>query len=70
MPLPTAVIEAGGRFPSHQGKAIGEPFPIEWNSQKRIMGQLEEEAGPCPDHVFPFLKSGGLPNHKCAEKAP
>lgn len=56
MPLPTASIEAGGRSPPNQGKAIGDPFPIEWNSKKRIVGQLEEEAGPCPDLVFLILE--------------
>ena len=40
-----------------------------WTATPRIAGQLREEAGPCPDHIFHFSKSGDLPNHTCAEKA-
>ena len=39
-----------------------------WTETPRIAGQLREEAGPCPDHIFRFSKSGNLPNHTCAER--
>jgi len=34
----------------------------------RIAGQLREEAGHCPDHIFLILeKPEDLPDHTCAE---
>ena len=42
--------------PHPQGKAIGDSFPVDRNSKRRIVGQLRQEAGPCTDHVFLFLK--------------
>ena len=55
--------EARGRFlppplphcPS-QGKAIGDWFPVDWNSKVRKAGQLREETGPLPNHVFLTLE--------------
>ena len=37
---------------SPQGKVIGDSFPEDQKSKMRKAGQLREEAGPCPDHVF------------------
>jgi len=39
-----------------QGKAIGDWFPVDWNSKVRKAGQLREETGPLPDHVFLTLE--------------
>ena len=48
----TGDIEAAGRSPISQGKAIGDSFPVDRDSKTRITGQLGEEAGLCPDHIF------------------
>ena len=33
-------------------KRLGDSFPIDCNSRRRIAGQLREESGPCPDDIF------------------
>ena len=43
--------EAGGPPPTCQGKAIGDSFPMDWNSKMRLAGQLRQEAGPWPDPI-------------------
>ena len=62
-------LEAGGRRPPPPpGKPIGDSFPVDRNSKMRITGQLNQEAGPCPDHVYLIPKSGELPGNTCREK--
>ena len=38
-----------------QGKAIGDSFSVDQNPKMRTTGELEEEAGPSPDHIFLIL---------------
>ena len=52
----TGDIEAGGRCPASQGKAVGDSFPVDQDSKMTITGQLREKAGPCPDHIFLIFK--------------
>ena len=51
--------------PTIQGKVIRDSFSMDQNSKMRLGGQLREEAGPCSDHIFLFLKAGDLSNHTC-----
>ena len=46
---------------------MGDLFLVDQNSEMSIVGQLSEEAGPCPDHVFLILQVRGPPNHTRAE---
>ena len=39
-----------------QGKMIEDPLPVDENSKMRPERQLRQEAGPCPDLIFPILK--------------
>ena len=47
--------------PRPQGKVTGDLFPLNQSSKTRIAGQLREEAGPFPDHIFLILKVGRPP---------
>ena len=55
-------------LPSPHGKAIWDSFPVDWNSKLRIAGQLKEEAGPHPDHIFFILEKDDLLDYTCAER--
>ena len=46
--------ELGAPLP--QSKAIGDSVSVDWNSKRRIAGQLRGETGPCPDHIFLILE--------------
>ena len=49
-----------------QDKVIGDSFPTNWHSKMRVEGQLREEAGPCPDHIFLILEVRRSPQlHIC-----
>ena len=39
-----------------QGKVIGDSLSKDQNSKIRIAGQIREETGPCPDHIFLILE--------------
>ena len=39
-----------------QGKVIEDSFPMDQNCKLRTAGQLREETGPCPDHIFLLLE--------------
>ena len=56
--------------PAPQDKAIGDSVSIDPNSKTRIAGQLREDTGCCPDHIFLFSQSADLPDHTCTEKVP
>lgn len=47
--------------PAPQDKAIGDSVSIDPNSKTRIAGQLREDTGCCPDHIFFFLTVSGPP---------
>ena len=47
--------------PHHQGKAIGDSFPMDGNSKTRIVRELREEAGPCTVHGVLISKVRSLP---------
>ena len=51
---------------SQHGRAIGDSFPMDWNSKTKAAGQLREEAGPYPGHVFLILEVKRPPQpHMC-----
>ena len=52
------------------GEAVGDSFPVDWNSKMRIAGQLRKGLGPSQSTHFSFSKSGYLPNHTLHRKAP
>ena len=56
--------------PAPPSEVIGDLFPVNQNSKIRTAGQLREEAGHCPDHIFFPSESGDLPDYTYAEKAP
>lgn len=60
--------EVGSSCPLSPGKVMGDSFLVDQNSEMRIVGQLSEEAGPCPDHAFLVLEVRDPPNHTCAER--
>ena len=39
-----------------QDKVVGDSFSMDQKSKMTIAGQLREEAGPFPDHVFLLLE--------------
>lgn len=38
--------------PPSQGKAVGDPRPVDINSKMRLAEQLRQEAGPRPGDLF------------------
>lgn len=55
--------------PPSQGKAVGDPRPVDINSKMRPAEQLRQEAGPRPGDLFsPSLKSGDSPLTTCPQK--
>ena len=60
------VVRQEVNAPTIQGKVIRDSFSMDQNSKMRLGGQLREEAGPCSDHIFLFLKARDLSNHTLA----
>ena len=52
------------------GKPTGDSFPVDRNSKMRITGQLKQQAGPCPGHVFLIPKVRRTPQPHVHRKAP
>ena len=51
-----------------QHKSIGESSPVDWNSKTRIAGQLREDGGPCPEHIFLIFEVRRPPwPHMCSK---
>lgn len=44
-------------------KRLGDSFPIDCNSRRRIAGQLREESGPCPGDIFLKVRETSLTIH-------
>ena len=55
---------------AHQGKMIGDSFPVNQNSKIKIAEQLRKRAGPCPDHRLLIPEVRRPPQPHLHRKAP